>query len=98
MESEKKNGFVRKWLINKYVITCFIFTIVFVFVGDQCLIQIVKRAKKIQQSEQELNNLEQEITHSQRVLKTLENTDSLEQYAREKFAMHADNEDVYIVE
>lgn len=97
MESEKKTNFIRKWLINKYVITCLVFAVVFVFVGDQSFIQIVKRAKKIQQSEQELSNLEQEINRSQRMLQILENTDSLERYAREKFAMHADNEDVYIV-
>ena len=47
---------------------------------------------------EELQVMREETAKSQSVLETLDNTDSLERFAREQYRMHAPNEDVYVVE
>lgn len=85
-------------LINKYVIVIVVFASIFVFVGDHSLIQFVKRAKKIRSMEQQIEATNQDIREAEHTLRILENTDSLERFAREKYLMHTDQEDVYLVD
>lgn len=85
-------------LINKYVIVIIVFASIFVFVGDHSLIQFVKRAKKIRSMEQQIQQTNREIQEAENTLQMLENTDSLERFAREKYFMHTDKEDVYLVD
>lgn len=88
----------RKYLINKYAITFFLFALLFLFMGDNSLIQYIKRASKMREVKEELRVTREKTLKSQSVLETLDNTDSLERFAREQYRMHAPNEDVYIVE
>ena len=85
-------------LINKYVVVIAIFAVLFIFVGDHSLIQFVKRATKIRSMEQQIQQTNHEIKEAEHTLQMLENTDSLERFAREKYFMHTDKEDVYLVE
>jgi cell division protein FtsB len=98
METKSWRKNLRKWLINKYAITLFVFAVLYLFVGDNSFIQYLKRAKKIREVEQEIQLNNEEIQKTQSIMTNLENKDSLERFAREEYRMHAPNEDVYIVE
>lgn len=98
MENQTFGQKLRKYLINKYAITLYIFALLLLFMGDNSLIQYIKRAKKIRAVEEQLVTTKSNTATSEAVLRTLENTDSLERFAREQYRMHAPNEDVYIVE
>lgn len=89
---------LRKYLINKYAIALLLFALVLLFVGDNSLVQYVKRARKMRDIQEQLDATRAEISASQSTLDNLNNIDSLERFAREEYHMHAPNEDVYIVE
>lgn len=97
----KQNDFwqrARKVLINKYAITLYVFAVLFVFIGDQSLLNQISRSLEIRETRKKIEHVEQETVAAERVLRSLENKDSLERFARETYRMHADDEVVYIVE
>jgi cell division protein FtsB len=87
---------IRKWA--KYVITLLVFLIVYLFVGDQSMLQFARRGREIRQLEEQRDAYRQAAEKSQRELHTLNHPDSLERYAREHYYMHTPNEDIYLVE
>ena len=98
MERENYWQKIRKVLINKYAITLYVFAVLFLFMGNHSAVQYIKRAKKMRAVEQQLDQTNRDIQEAQSVMQILDNVDSLEQFAREEYHMHAPNEDVYIVE
>lgn len=89
---------VRKVVINKYFITVTLFAIILIFIGDHSLIQYAKRARKIRSIERQIEVTNKQILEAESDLRTLQNPDSLERFAREKYLMHTKNEDVYLVD
>ena len=89
---------LRNCLISKYAIALYVFMLMLLFMGDNSLIQYIKRAKKISAVQELIHDTNQNTAQSQSILNTLDNVDSLERFAREQYRMHAPNEDVYIVE
>ena len=89
---------VRKVLLNKYAITVFVFAVLLVFIGEQSLINQFSRSLEIRKTKRDIQRIQAETTHSERTLRSLNNTDSLERFAREQYNMHEVGEDVYIVE
>ncbi|MBR6549636.1 MAG: septum formation initiator family protein [Paludibacteraceae bacterium] len=97
----KQNDFwtkARKVLINKYAITLYVFAVLFIFVGEQSLINQISRKREIRRTKQEIEQIKAETTEASNLLQSLDNKDSLERFAREQYKMHTDNEDVYLVE
>lgn len=97
----KQNDFwtkARKVLINKYAITLYVFAVLFIFVGEQSLINQISRRREIRRTKQEIEQIKAETTEASNLLQSLDNKDSLERFAREQYKMHTDNEDVYLVE
>jgi cell division protein FtsB len=97
----KQNDFwtkARKVLINKYAITLYVFAVLFIFVGEQSLINQISRKREIRKTKQEIEQIKAETTEASNLLQSLDNKDSLERFAREQYKMHTDNEDVYLVE
>lgn len=88
---------IQHFIKNKYIIASLIFAIIFLFVGQQSLISDVRRARQIQKAKAELKQKQAETERAKNDLELLSQTDSLERFAREKYYMHADNEDVYII-
>lgn len=88
---------IRKYVLNKYVLVCVIFGVVFVFVGEQSILKDIQRRRQIRQTEQQIRAIRADIEATQRKINWLRSTDSLEQFAREEYYMHAPGEDVYIV-
>lgn len=98
MEENNKWKSLRKTLISKYAIAIYVFAVIMIFMGDQSLIQFVKRAKKARMIEAQIQQNQREIQQAQRAMLRLDDKDSLERFAREEYNMHADNEDVYLVD
>ena len=92
-----KHPWLDKWVLNKYTITTIIFGVFFLFVGDQCIVKQVKRARQERHIRRQIQESRRNIATYERELETLSHPDSLERYAREHYHMHAPNEDVYIV-
>jgi len=91
-----ENSKIKKW--GKYVFTLLAFLIVFLFIGDQSLIQFARRGREIRQLEQQRDAYREGAKQAQRDMQTLNHPDSLERFAREQYFMHEQNEDVYLIE
>ena len=89
---------VRKSILNKNVLTLAVAAFIFVFVGEQSLVRDIRRSRKIKQAEEMLEKVQGDIELSQRKMENLKNTDSLERFAREQYYMHADNEEVFVID
>lgn len=89
---------VQKVLLNKYAITLFIFAVLFIFIGEQSLINQFSRSLEIRETKQNIQRIQTETLQQERTLRSLDNPDSLERFAREQYNMHAAGEEVYIVE
>lgn len=94
-ESWKK---ARKWLLNKYAITLYVFAVLLLFVGEQSFINQFSRAREMRKMRKTIERVKQETAESKAVLQSLDQIDSLERFAREKYNMHAEGEVVYLVE
>lgn len=88
----------RKILINKYAITLYVFAALFLFVGEQSLINQFARKREIRKTRQKIEHIKIETAESTNLLQSLDNKDSLERFAREQYKMHADDETIYLVE
>ena len=98
MNKENFWNLARKVLINKYAITIYVFTVIMIFIGEHSLIQFVKRGTQIREVEAQIEHTNQQVRQAQRSMNMLDDIDSLERFARERYMMHTDKEDVYIVE
>ena len=87
---------IQKW--GKYVITLLIFLVVFLFIGEQSLIQFVRRGREIRQMEEQRDMYLEQAEQAQREIQTLHQPDSLERYAREHYYMHNSNEEIFLIE
>ena len=87
----------RKLLTNKYLIAILVFAVVYLLVGDQSAIKRLKRSRQIHQTEVQLRKARADTQHALHLMEVLQDTDSLEQFARERYGMHASNEDVYLI-
>jgi len=91
-------NWLRRYVLNKYVVTLVIFAIVLTFCGEQSLLHRVERAHEINEKEAELKAYQDAIKETNAQIERMNaSTENLEQFAREQYFMHADNEDVYIV-
>ena len=88
----------RKYILNKYIIVLLVFGVVMIFVGNQSAIQRMRRARTIDSLRTERDmyyDRSQQLDDKLRALRS--SKDSLERFARERYLMHCENEDVYIV-
>ncbi|MEP7228824.1 MAG: septum formation initiator family protein [Ginsengibacter sp.] len=87
-----------KLFSNKYLITGIAFAIWMLFFDRNDLQLQLKRVhelNRLQESEKVMDNQITNTKHELTLLKT--NPETLEKYAREKFMMKKDNEDLYII-
>lgn len=83
---------------NKYLITGVAFVAFLTFFDDRDLISNLRHTRELKELEQSRAHYQQEIDKTRQELKQLR-TDAalLEKYAREKYLMKRDNEDLYLV-
>lgn len=89
---------LKKWLLNKYVITCLIFIFIFTFCGEQSFINRTRNAIRIAALKKEKALIVSQAEQYRYEIEMLEhNVDSLERFAREHYYMHSDGETVYLI-
>ena len=86
------------WLKSKYLITSIAFIVWMLFFDSDDVTLQLKRVKELKQLQQSEKNMNQRIADAKKELELLRtNPFTLEKYAREKYLMKKDNEDLYII-
>jgi len=92
---------MKKWrsiFYNKYLITGIAFALWMMFFDRNDLPSQIRRSSELYKMKQNQKNMALLIANTEKELQLLKtNPETLEKYAREKFLMKKDNEDVYIV-
>lgn len=89
---------VIRYLPNKYLLTCIIFAVVLTFCGEQSYIRRIRRNHELKERSQVLREYEELRDQARKDKESLTmSPDNIERIAREKYHMHADNEDVYLI-
>ena len=86
------------WLGNKYFLSCLVFLVFLSFFDDRELVTNYQHRKQLRELEKSAEYYRQEIDKTRTELNQLR-TDAatLEKYAREKYLMKRDNEDIYVI-
>jgi cell division protein DivIC len=95
----KKLNFIPAWLRNKYFLTALGFAVWMIFFDEQDLITTqVKQRHELNSLKASRDYYQQEIEATRQELEQLKSNPAvLEKYAREKYRMKRDNEDVFIL-
>lgn len=98
IEKMKLLTHIPSWLKNKYLLTTVFFLIWMVFFDLKDILSDFERREKLNDLQKSEQHLKQLITESHQELNLLKNNaQSIEKYAREKYMMKKDNEDLFIV-
>lgn len=92
-----KNPFL-KFLSNKYVLVLLLFVVWMLFLDNYSYLEHSILNKEINELDDNKKYYQDEIKADQQKIKLLKNTDQVEKYAREKYFMKKDSEDIYIIE
>ncbi len=86
-------------LKSKYLITACAFVAWMVFFDRNDVASQLKRINELKQLQQAEKDMDKQISNTKEELELLRtNPSTLEKYAREKYMMKKDNEDLYIVD
>src|SRR6478609_30968 len=86
------------WIRNKYFLTAAAFIIWMIFFDRNDIPYQLKRINELKQLEKSEKNMDAQIKDTRNKLELLKsNPSTLEKYAREKFMMKKDNEDLFIL-
>jgi len=89
---------IPSWLKNKYLLTGVFFTVWMLFFDQKDILSLFELRSKqngLENSQTHLKQLITDASKEQYLLKT--NVQGIEKYAREKYMMKKDNEDLFIV-
>ena len=92
------NNPVLKFLSNKYVLVLVFFIVWMLFLDTYSYLEHRWLDKEINELETNKEYYQNEITKDKKSIKTLKNPHQIEKYAREKYYMKKDSEDIYILE
>jgi cell division protein FtsB len=87
-----------KILGNRYVLVIIFVTVWLTFLDNYSYFENRILDKKIEELEENKRYYIQEIKKDSTSIRQLNNADQTEKYAREKYYMKRDNEDIYIIE
>lgn len=91
-------GRLPSWLRNKYLLTGIFFVVWMLFFDPKDILSGVERKAKLNELQSSELHLKHLISESRQELQLLKhNAASIEKYAREKYMMKKDNEDLFIV-
>lgn len=83
---------------NRYVLVTLFFAIWMLFLDNYSYLEHRVLDKEINELEDNKNYYKEEIKKDSENIKKLKNPDQIEKYAREKYYMKRDSEDIYIIE
>jgi cell division protein DivIC len=89
---------ILKILSNKYVIVSVFFVVWMLFIDTTSYLEHRVLNKQIDGFEGTKKYYQQEIRSDKKDIKKMKNPDQIEKYAREKYYMKRDSEDIYIIE
>ncbi|MEM1338162.1 MAG: septum formation initiator family protein [Bacteroidota bacterium] len=91
----------KKWfkiMTNTYILVLTIFVIWMAFFDTNSLLIHNELQQEIDKLEQQREFLKQEIDHDKKLLEQLEDPKELEKYAREKYYMKKEDEEIFLIE
>ena len=83
---------------NLYILISVVFFIWIFFIDSNSILVNIKLNREINELKVRKEILENQIEMDQKIISNLQNTDSLEKYAREQLYMKKDNEEIFIIE
>jgi len=88
------------WLKNKYLLTLAVFIVWMLFFDDRDLyVTVHKQRQELQELKTSKTYFEEQIANSKKQLDQLKvNALTIEKYAREKYLMKRDNEDLFVIQ
>ena len=89
---------ILKILGNRYVIVLVFFTVWMLFLDNTSYLEHRILNKQLNELEDNKKYYQDEIHKDDENIKLLKNPDQIEKYAREKYYMKRDSEDIYIIE
>ncbi|MGL2967030.1 FtsB family cell division protein [Flavobacterium sp. XGLA_31] len=89
---------ILKILGNRYVIVLVFFTVWMLFLDNTSYMEHRILNKQLDELEDNKKYYQDEIKKDEENIKLLKNPDQIEKYAREKYYMKRDSEDIYIIE
>jgi cell division protein DivIC len=89
---------ILKILGNRYVIVTVFFVIWMVFLDNTSYIEHSVLDKQLNELEDNKKYYQDEIKKDKKNIKLLKNPDQIEKYAREKYYMKRNSEDIYLIE
>ena len=98
MENSFKNKPWYAFITNKYVLILLFFIAWMLFLDNYSYLDHRNLNKQINELEDNKKYYQDEITKDKSNIKLLKDPDQIEKYAREKYFMKKDSEDIYIVE
>ncbi|MFC5682815.1 FtsB family cell division protein [Flavobacterium sp. MAHUQ-51] len=87
-----------KFLSNKYIWSLLFFVVWMLFLDNYSYFDHRVLDNQIEELEDNKNYYQEEIKKDESQIKQLKNPDQVEKYAREKYFMKKDSEDIYIIE
>lgn len=87
-----------KFLGSKYTLVFLFFTVWMLFLDNQSYLDQRILNKQIDELEDNKTYYKEEIAKDEQSIKKLKNLGQTERYAREKYYMKRDSEDIYIIE
>jgi cell division protein DivIC len=89
---------ILKFLGNRYAIVLLFFIVWMLFLDNTSYLVHSDLNKQIDELETNKKYYQEEINKDNKNIKNLKNPDQVEKYAREKYYMKRDSEDIYIIE
>jgi len=87
-----------KIISNKYILVSLFFIAWMLFFDNYSYLETRVLDKEINELEDNKQYYQEEIKKDKQSIKTLKNPEMVEKYAREKYYMKKDSEDIYIIE
>lgn len=95
---KKITGKIPAWMKNKYLVAGSFFLVWMLFISEKDLFSVFgKRKKLIELKTSELQLQEKINSAKQEQAQLRSDAETIEQYAREKYLMKKDNEDLFVV-
>jgi cell division protein DivIC len=89
---------IPSWLKNKFLLAGIFFLVWMIFFDDKDIASSVEKKQKLGELQKSETHFTQQIVENQQELDLLRtNAQTIETYAREKYMMKKDNEDLFIV-
>ncbi len=96
--SKKPKVRIPKLLKNRFFLAGLFFVIWMLFIDNYSYLEHRVLNKEIEKLEDNKAYFQEQIRRDREAIRSLKNSDATEKYAREKYYMKRENEDIYIIE